>query len=63
MSLQNNYHIIYMKIYKIGSMYAVLTRTSQGGFIDYAKTRSEAIEKGLQHIKNTMYAHNNLLII
>ena len=52
-----------MKIYKVGNIYAVLTRTKAGGFLDYARTRSEAIEKGLQHIKDTLYAKNNLLII
>jgi hypothetical protein len=52
-----------MKIYKIGNIYAVLTRTKQGGFLDYARTRAEAIEKGLQHIKDTMYHRGNLLVL
>ena len=52
-----------MKIYKIGNIYAVLTRTKQGGFLDYAPTRLQAIEKGLQHIKDTMYQSGNLLIL
>lgn len=52
-----------MKIYKIGNRYAVLTRTSQGRYVDYAPTRMQAIEKGLQHIKDTLYSPNNLLII
>lgn len=53
-----------MKIYKIGNIYAVLTRIKgQGGYVDYARTRSEAIDKGLEHIKDTLYSVNNLLII
>lgn len=52
-----------MKIYKIGNLYAILTRTKQGGFIDYAPTRMDAIAKGLERIKATLYKSNNLLII
>ena len=56
-----------MKIYKLGNIYAVLTRTiEQGekrGYVDYAKTREQAIEKGLQHVKDTLYKAGNLLVI
>ena len=56
--------IIYIQALK---KYAVLTRTIDGGekrgFVDYAPTRLQAIEKGLQHIKDTMYHRGNLLIL
>jgi hypothetical protein len=56
-----------MKIYKIGNIYVALTRTIEGGekrgYVDYARTRMEAIEKGLEHIKNTMYHRGNLLVL
>lgn len=52
-----------MKIYKIQNRYVALTRTTQGGYIDYAPTRLEAITKGLERVKATLYKSNNLLIL
>lgn len=50
-----------MKIYKyIDNWYIVQYKNR---YIGSTRTREQAIELGIQHIKDTLYAHNNLLII